>query len=111
MTLSNLQRIADAATQGEWPIKEDTCNGKDEAYCHWHQVGPLHLMGIAPDADGLYTATFNPAMVKRLLAVVAAAQKWHAADTQDEVATLTAELELHAALNAFDGLGPEGEKL
>lgn len=53
-------------TPGEWAIKERL--GKDEAWCDWHSVGPLHLMGGEATADDRHIALCNPNNIAALLA-------------------------------------------
>lgn len=36
-------------TPGPWVIQENT--GMDEAWCDWHNVGPISLMGGKADAN------------------------------------------------------------
>lgn len=40
-------------TPEPWAIVPDCYDGKEEAWCHWHKVGPLILSGKEPTADGL----------------------------------------------------------
>jgi hypothetical protein len=75
MNLTNLRKIAEAATPGPWDTKEDECNGKDEAWCYWHRVGPFSLMGEKLNHNDRFIATFNPAMILKLLAVVEAGKE------------------------------------
>jgi hypothetical protein len=38
-------RLRGEATPGPWEIAEDSANGKDEAWCYWHRVGPIEHGG------------------------------------------------------------------
>lgn len=67
--LDRLAALAEAATKGEWTITENTANGKDEAWCEWHRVGPFELMGEKADDNDHYIAAANPETILRLVAM------------------------------------------
>lgn len=59
------------ATKGPWAIVEDAANGKDEAWCEWHKIGPLDMTGAKPDSDGQFIAALRnaaPAILAELKA-------------------------------------------
>jgi hypothetical protein len=58
-----------------------------------------------------YIAAASPDVMAKLIAVVRAAQAWGETDADDEVAGLTAELNLSAALLALDGKNPDGSAM
>ena len=66
MKLQELKALAEAATQGNWAVREYL--GKDEAYCDWHKVGPFDLMGGTAGANSRFIAAANPAAILALLA-------------------------------------------
>ncbi len=76
MTIEEMERLYVEATRLSplpWTIVEDSAGGKDEAWCHWHTVGPLSLTGKeANDDDRLVVAAVNA--LPALLAVVKAAK-------------------------------------
>lgn len=54
-------------TKGPWDIQEST--GWDEAWCDWHQVGPVSLMGPRADADSHLIAA-APDLLEALIAML-----------------------------------------
>lgn len=50
-------------TPGPWEITENL--GRDEAWCDWHQVGPIHLMGGKANANSRLIAA-APDMLEAL---------------------------------------------
>jgi hypothetical protein len=61
-------------TSEPWEIVPDYYGGKEEAWGHWHKIGPLILCGKDPDANGLRVAAcvnalagLNPAAVPALV--------------------------------------------
>lgn len=65
--VAELEAAAQSATQGDWDIVPDSSNGKDEAWCYWHKVGPLSIPGINAGADGKFVSRCNPATILALL--------------------------------------------
>lgn len=53
-------------TPGPWEITEDL--GMDEAWCNWHRVGPVDLMGSTANANSRLIAA-APDMLEALKAV------------------------------------------
>lgn len=49
--IDELERLHQAATPGPWELKENSAQGKDEAWCYWHKIGPVELTGIGPDSN------------------------------------------------------------
>ena len=73
MNLTQLKSICEAATPGPWK-KEDSCYGEEEVWGFWHRVGPFELIGKTMDENSTFIATFNPATIAKILAVVEAAE-------------------------------------
>jgi len=73
--LHELKRMMEAATKLSplpWTITEDSIPGKEEAWCHWHRVGPFSMTGKdAHDDDRLVIAAINA--LPSLIAVCEAA--------------------------------------
>lgn len=70
LTTEQLDALAEAAqkaTPGPWEIVPDSANGRDEAWCFWHSVGPIELMGKDPDDDSLFIAAADPQTVLSLV--------------------------------------------
>ena len=61
INLAEIEAAARAATPGPWAVKEDECNGKEEAWCAWHRVGALSMMGRDLNKDTRFIAAANPA--------------------------------------------------
>ena len=105
--LAERERLAKAATPGPWTIEEDTADGKDEAWCHWHRVGPFSLMGEKANANDYHIAAWSPAQVERVLAVVRCADYALRANLPigggDDCEECSYWLDLRAALAALAG--------
>lgn len=56
MDKEQILSLMEKATKGPWEIKEDSADGKDEVYCHWHRVGPWELTGKKMDDDDRFLA-------------------------------------------------------
>lgn len=56
-----------AHTAGPWNIEENT--GWDEAWCNWHQVGPISLMGGEATANSRLIAA-SPELLADLTEIV-----------------------------------------
>lgn len=41
VTIEELKALAGRATARPWRVKEDSANGKDEVYSHFHCIGPI----------------------------------------------------------------------
>ena len=98
--LQSLIAKAKAATPGPWEITEDSAGGKDEAWCHWHQIGPFDLTGEKPTADGLFIASCNPHLILALceLAMAAEEVQYHVA----RAGPIDGEQSLEDAFTALD---------
>lgn len=86
LNLTELEAALEKATPGPWEIKEDTCNGKEEAWCYWHMVGPLDLQGAhANDNDRLIVLLRNqaPALLAELKALRKAVEAYQGMDVED----------------------------
>lgn len=46
-----LEELEKKATPAPWNYIPDSADGKDEAYCEWHRIGPLELTGKELDEE------------------------------------------------------------
>lgn len=74
--VKELEALDAKATKAPWVITADSAMGRDEAWCYWHTVGPLELMGIgelATDDEGVVIALRNalPALIEYVKAAQA----------------------------------------
>lgn len=56
ITIEQIKELLAKATPGPWEVKNDSANGKDEAWCYWHSVGPFELIGKDADNNSLFIA-------------------------------------------------------
>jgi hypothetical protein len=66
--LSEIREMAEKATPVPWDIINDSCEGQEEAWCYWHDVGPFQLVGKTANDNSKFIATCNPQTVLALLA-------------------------------------------
>lgn len=93
MTLSDLKKIAEAATPGKWTVDHPGHGERCEpAYLRLpaesgsYEVIVDHRRDYSdPAPDARFISTFNPEMVKRLLAVVEVAEAFTDYDYEDSL--------------------------
>jgi hypothetical protein len=77
-------------TPGPWVIKENT--GWDEAWCDWHDVGPISLMGGEADANSRLIAA-APDLLEALKETLAVATRNEEGAFADRARVIIAQAE------------------
>jgi hypothetical protein len=118
MTIDELEAIARAATPGEWSQahRKTTGSYSTEVLCAKGETIATLAWYPRPQGNGVtgtyrpenaaHIAAFSPARVLPMLEVVRAAFAFLDTEDGDELAELTAQLELYAACQRFNGEEP-----